>query len=85
MEEFGTKILKKIPNGCHRGCGFHSLKQLERWFTPVELDRLSLLGYRVVRLDNVRVLARSKHQLIFIRKKPLSEGAKIQYGELEHA
>jgi len=71
MHQFGADILKNIPEQRHAGCGFFSVDQLKKWFTPVELDRLLLLGYSAVKLDSSTVIARSKEQLVFHRKKPL--------------
>lgn len=57
------------------GCGFRTLEQLHRWFSPMELAKLTALGFRVVKLEVDRVLAESENQLIFCRSKPLAEDA----------
>jgi hypothetical protein len=49
-------------------CGFRTETQLHRWFTPAELYRLQLLGYRIVEAEATRIIAESKHQVVFIRE-----------------
>jgi hypothetical protein len=71
ISEFGWRCLKDVPKGMHSGCGFFSMGQLLKWFTDVELERLYLMEYRIVRLTGCTVIRRSANQLIFYRKKPL--------------
>lgn len=59
----------------HVGCGFRSLSQLYRWFTASEIYRMQLLGYRIVWLWVDRIAAESPDQVVFVRRRPLSEGA----------
>jgi len=57
------------------GCACSTLKQLKRWFTETEYNRLQELGYKAVKLKVDRVLHESDIQLIFTRKRPLRRGA----------
>ena len=49
-------------------CGFKTETQLRRWFTPAEIYKLQLLGYRIVEAEATRIIAESKHQVVFIRE-----------------
>ena len=75
MAEFGQDIGDRIRPGHHAGCGFHSLNDLEAWFSEAERERLAAFGFRVVALDGCRVVARGVLQVVFSRAKPLKSGA----------
>jgi len=72
IEEFNVRAVLRAANGDVTGCACRSLDQLRRWFTQDELNRLRVLGYFVVRLEVDRILAESKHQVVFARKQPLA-------------
>lgn len=67
--EFGMGILDLRKPGENMQCGFRDEAQLRRWFSLPELYRLQLLGYRIVEVDAVRIVAESKHQVVFIRQE----------------
>ena len=71
-EEFGWDILKAAKKGEAMGCGFRTRDQAHQWFSREEMDRLRVLGYHLVRIEVDRILAESKHQLVFARSKPLA-------------
>lgn len=72
IDEFGMGLLKKARPHEALGCAFRTLEQARKWFLQEELDRLVLLGYRLVKMDVDRVLAESEHQLVIARSKPLA-------------
>lgn len=72
MQEF-PGLLRRMNEAAHYGSACRSVEQLRKWFTPSELLRLHLLGYRLVAMHADRVLAESKNQLVFMRRKPLNE------------
>lgn len=61
--------------GMHVGCGYRTVEQLRRWFTPSEYAKLQGFGYRVVQLEVGRILGESDIQLVFERARPLREAA----------
>lgn len=73
MHEFPGLLRRMNEEGAHYGSACRSVEQIRKWFTPTELLRLHLLGYRLVAMEADRVLAESKNQLVFMRKKPLNE------------
>jgi len=78
IEEFGLDLLKREGRmGEHYGSGCMTLHDLTLWFQPDECVRLALLGFRVVRLDGARIIARSSCQVVFGRLRPLAEAANI--------
>lgn len=74
IEEFPKEVRRIQATPGYYGCGCRDIDQLRTWFTPAELVRLQILGYRMVALDADEVLAESKHQVLFRRSRPLSEG-----------
>ena len=66
--EFGICILAQVQPGENMQCGFKTETQLRRWFTPAEIYKLQLLGYRIVEAEATRIIAESKHQVVFIRE-----------------
>jgi len=79
-EEFGwslTSIPGRFLPGEFAGCGFRALDHLYRWFSPTECQRLSGFGYVIVFLYVDRVLAESAHQVVFARRRPLTDGIVI--------
>lgn len=80
MDEF-PEVQGKIQdifekNGVSFGCAFRTLKQLDAWFTPAELEKLWQYGYALVTIDVDEILAESDNQLVFWCKRPLKEVAK---------
>lgn len=76
IEEF-PGLLRRMNEEAHYGAGCRSIGQLAKWFTPTELARLYVRGYRLVEMEVDRVLAESKNQLVFKRTKPLNVDIKI--------
>ena len=70
--EFGQVHLRAIV-GMRIGCGCTSIDQLQRWFCPVEYQRLVQFGYHAVRMNVDRILAQSEIQCVFERAKRLSK------------
>ena len=68
--EFGLDWRAEIPPGWHCGCGFRSVVQAARWFSPWECARMDALGYRLVRII-AKPLRESAHQSIIVRPLPL--------------
>ena len=78
MEEFGADLLARLGERHeYFGCGVRELDKIKLWFSNSEKDRLMKLGYNVVSLRIERILAESKNQLVFARRRPLYEGAVI--------
>lgn len=72
--QFDTrKIVREHLVGMHLGCGCLTLEQMQRWFRPSEYETLLRYGYRAIRMDDVRVLAQSDIQCVFLRAKPLNK------------
>lgn len=69
------RLIQEKPG--HYGCACRDEEQLRRWFTPAELVRLQILGYRVVSMEADEVLAESANQLVFRRSRPLNEDAEV--------
>lgn len=61
----------------HYGSAVARIDLIHRWFTLTELQRLQVLGYRLVRMDVNLVLAESANQLVFARAKPLNVDIEI--------
>lgn len=72
MHEFPSVLRRMNDETAHYGTACRSIEQLRKWFTPTELCRLQLLGYHLVVMEVDRVLAESKNQLVFARRKPLN-------------
>ena len=72
--EFGWSV-EKVRTLWNRnesgGCGFRDLVGLHRWFGASECAKLDELGYSIVRMVADRIIAESRQQLVFARKKPL--------------
>lgn len=80
MEEF-PGVLRRMNENAHYGSACRSVEQIRKWFTPTELLRLHLLGYRLVAMEADRILAESKNQLVFMRRKPLN--VDVEFLELD--
>jgi hypothetical protein len=76
FDEFGWKVCKSIRADEYAGCAFIDAEQLRRWFSRRELGEIEKLGYQLVEIEASRIVGRSKHQLVFISKLPLSKAAK---------
>ena len=70
--EFGP-VHGQVIVSCACGSGCMTLDQLRRWFTASEYRTLLALGYRAVKMEAGRVLAKSDIQCFFERAKPLNE------------
>jgi hypothetical protein len=77
QEEFGTDLLDRrgLP-GEWFGSAVRSIKDLSRWFSDAEQERLRGLGFRVVSIGPVRILAESKNQVVFASRLPLAVAAR---------
>lgn len=71
---FGLRWQSKIPRGWTSGCACRSLEQLRGWFTPVEIERLGAMGYQPVCFMPDKIIAENEDQVIFARRRPLTEG-----------
>lgn len=70
-------ISKRWLRGETGGCGFRSLEQLNRWFSPTEQRKLSERGYTIVQMVADRIINESRNQLVFGRKQPLWAGVLV--------
>ena len=61
----------------HYAFGCDTLDQLMKWFSLAELSKLRGLGYQVVKMRADEIIATSKTQLLFGRKKHLAAHCKI--------
>jgi hypothetical protein len=80
FEEFGWRLAdvpRMFRRGEFGGCGCRTLEQLARWITSTEAERLRVYGYVIVRMTIDRVLAESENQVVFARRKPLSQDVEI--------
>jgi hypothetical protein len=69
--EFGMGIFKGMKSYEHGGSACLDLDQLKRWFTESEYLTLLEFGYKCVKMDAHRILAKSEIQCVFFRRKPL--------------
>jgi hypothetical protein len=77
-DEFGWDLIERRGRpGEHFGTAVRSLDGLNAWFSPTEQQRLRRMGYLPVCLWADRVLAESRHQLVFTRRLPLALEAVI--------
>jgi hypothetical protein len=77
-EEFGLDVFHRLGRANEfYGTAVRSPEALCRWFSASEQCRLSALGYSAVSLGVDRILAESKHQLVFARREPLRIGALV--------
>lgn len=72
MQEFPGLLQRMNDSNAHYGAACRSVEQIRKWFTPTELARLHILGYRLVAMEADRILAESKNQIVFMRRKPLN-------------
>jgi len=78
MEEFGPDVIYKLGQAHeHFGTGVRSLDKLRWWFSLPEMRKLNALGYNIVRMKISRVLGESENQVLFARRKKLSESVII--------
>ncbi len=80
MDEFGDSILNEINiimnlSGGSFGCGFRSMEELCNWFSPSEIERMKVLGYRIVKIEPDKILRSSHRQTVFWCKKKLNRVA----------
>ncbi len=64
-EDIGIK--RHIKRG-DEFCGFKDMQQLHEWFTDEELCELELLGYQVVKIEDIEITAIGEKQVLF--RKP---------------
>lgn len=76
QEEFGADLIARrgLP-GEHYGSAVRKVKDLGRWFSAAEQERLRAMGFRVVSIGRVRILAESKNQVVFASRVPLARAA----------
>lgn len=74
--EFG-RVDKQVLFGEHCGSGCETIDQIKRWFTPREYKTLLSHGYRLVKMEVNRVIAKSDIQLFFGRAKPLNVDVEV--------
>ena len=77
VSAFGLEWRSKIPKGWHCGCACRSLYQLLSWFTRKEQATLAKLGYYVVCFKPDKIIAEDEYQVIFARKKPLTDDVQL--------
>ena len=65
------KIVKQ--RGGAVGCAFRSLEQAQAWFSPNEVLTLAKLGYSLVWIQPMQVLAENEDQLVFWSNLPLAK------------
>lgn len=85
-EQFKVHDILFRAGGLHVGCACRTVDQLRRWFTLDEYLPLLICGYDAVSLDADRVLGESDIQIVFARRRRLSDGAVpfALYGEAYH-
>lgn len=71
IAEFGLDCIRELPDGWHFGSAVRAATDLRIWFTPTELDRLRLLGYKPVSMEVERIVRASPYQVLFARAIPL--------------
>ena len=84
IAEFGEGVMQKLRPGEFVGCGVRNLAQLSKWFSETEMPRLRALGYKLVVLNAERILGESPNQVVFARRRPLTEGVTIVRYPDEH-
>lgn len=57
----------------HRGFGFLSLRDLWAWFSASERIKLRQLGFRIVKIESVRIEMQSPAEVMFSTARPLAE------------
>jgi len=62
----------------HWGCGFSTIDQFCRWFSPAERARLDRFGYILVLLNPDRVIATTPTQVVFGCKRPLRDAVEMR-------
>lgn len=71
ITEFGLDCIHELSDGWHVGSAVRAATDLRIWFTPTELDRLRLLGYKPVSMEVEKIVRESPHQVLFARATPL--------------
>lgn len=74
LEELNT-IYRK--DGGAFGCGFRSMKQMNKWFSKAEQQRLKTLGYHITKIIPKKIVRSSEKQTVFWHDKPLADIAEI--------
>lgn len=77
MHEFGTDWILNLSPYYQHGCGFTSMDQLRRWFSPSELTRLKELGYNIVEMEVDKILQSSYNQVVFARLEKLKTNYRV--------
>lgn len=72
--EFGLpigSIAKRFKMDESGGCAFRKIDDLTRWFSVPERSKLEGLGYFIASMEVDRIIAESRNQVVFARRKPL--------------
>lgn len=76
---YSDKLLKKIKfyfsDGYH--CGFKNIKQLKKWFTKKEMQKLSDLGFIVAQYESDHVLIGDRQVLFMPQNKRIVYSKRI--------
>jgi len=64
----------KFEKGYRYGCGCETRKQLQRWITGSEYERLLIFGYRAVMIE-CEIVAISEIQCVFRKRDKFNVGA----------
>lgn len=76
LEEFGLDVIDRLGRkGEYFGSAVLALAELRKWFSTSERHQLQKLGYHPVSMVADRILAESKHQVLFARNTPLNISA----------
>src|SRR4051812_11711426 len=70
--EFGYDLLKLrgLP-GEHYGCAVRKPRDIARWVSKTEREKLSALRFNLVSIHPDRILAESANQIVFASRTPL--------------
>lgn len=64
--------VSRIPWAIHVGCCVDGMAGVHRWFTPIEIDRLRGLGFRLVDASGLTPICIGRSQIIGGSRFPLS-------------
>lgn len=85
LEEFpncGELVAQAHRERMHTGCGARGVLGLSRWFLDDEAERLKGHGYFLVRCHAVKVLAESRHQVLFASRNPLWTLPRVKWPDM---
>ncbi len=72
FQEFGRVDLK-VLYGATAGSACETLEQLRRWFSKEEYNTLKELGYKAVKMEVDRIMAKSEIQCFISRSIPFKQ------------